>query len=267
MDYTTLVLTREGPIATLMLNRPPLNAITGEMFQELPQALDEVAADPQVRVLVLTAAGDRAFCVGADIKGPDSGEARLARMRPEEIRLSLRRGAQGIARRLVDMDIPTIASINGVAASAGLDWALACDLRLASDRARFKVAFTSLGVVSPYGEMWLLARTVGIARAKEMVFTDDIIDAQEAYRIGLVNWVVPHADLRAEARALAEKIAKGPPAALKHAKLMIDGAFEHSFKTSLEMAALAQGINLRTQDHQEGMAGFAEKRERHFRGE
>ncbi|MBI4289334.1 MAG: enoyl-CoA hydratase/isomerase family protein [Chloroflexi bacterium] len=265
MEYKSVIVKKEGHIATIILNRPQaLNSLNGDLIEDLPRALDEVSLDDKMRVMILTGAG-RAFSAGGDIKegGP---ERALAKMKPEMVRMTLRRQVQKISKRLATIDIPTIAMMNGVAAGAGFDWAVTCDFRIGSEKSRFKVAFTSLAVVSPDGGLWHLPRLVGIEKAKELLFTDSMVEAEEAYRIGLLTRLVKHEDLEKETMAFAARIAKGPPTAIKLAKLIVNKAPQHDMETSLEMAALAQAINLPSEDHEEGVQAFSQKREAVFRG-
>ena len=199
MGYQTLISERDGGIATITLNRPQaLNALDLVMRRELASVLDEVEADEAARVMILTGAGGN-FCAGGDVKTMRARRHTAAegRARVE----SLNR----MVLRLVDFPKPTIAMVDGYAVGAGSNLALCCDLIVASDRARFGELFWKIGLVPDGGGTWLLSRVVGLARAKELIFTADVIDATEAARIGLVNRVVPATELMATTRALAEK--------------------------------------------------------------
>ena len=156
--------------------------------------------------------------------------------------------------------------VDGYAVGAGSNLALCCDLSVASDRARFGELFWKIGLVPDGGGTWLLSRVVGLARAKELIFTADVIDATEAARIGLVNRVVPATELMATTRALAEKIAAGPPAVLKMAKHMVNRAATSDLAAALDLEAFSQGIAISSEDHQEGLAAFFEKRPAKFTG-
>jgi 2-(1,2-epoxy-1,2-dihydrophenyl)acetyl-CoA isomerase len=260
MGYQTLLLDRRGAVATLTLNRPDArNAIDLAMRQELVAALDEVEADAEARVLVLTGSGGH-FCAGGDVK---------------TMKLRRQTAAEGRARvellnrmvlRLVDFPRPTIAMVDGYAVGAGTNLALCCDLVVASDRAKFGELFWKIGLAPDGGGTWLLPRLVGMARAKELVFTADIIDAAEAARVGLVNRVVPAADLERVTRELAEKIAAGPPAVLRLAKHMLNRAASTDLAAALDLEAYSQGLAIAGDDHQEGLAAFFEKRTPRFRG-
>src|SRR5216117_1397077 len=260
MGYTTLLLERTGAIATLTLNRPDArNALDLVMRGELLSALDEVEADPQARVVILTGAGGH-FCAGGDVKTMRTkGQTAADGRRRVE---SLNRMVQ----RLVEFPRPVIAMVDGFAVGAGCNLALCCDLIIASERAKFGEVFAKIGLVPDGGGSWLLSRVVGLARAKELIFTADIIDAAEAARIGLVNRVVPATELMATTRALAEKIAAGPPAVLKMAKHMVNRAATSDLAAALDLEAFSQGIAISSEDHQEGLAAFFEKRPAKFTG-
>jgi 2-(1,2-epoxy-1,2-dihydrophenyl)acetyl-CoA isomerase len=166
----------------------------------------------------------------------------------------------------VDFPKPTIAMVDGYAVGAGSNLALCCDLVVASDRAKFGEPFWKIGLVPDGGGTWLLPRVIGMARAKELIFTADVIDAAEAARIGLVNRVVPVAELATATRALAERIAAGPPAVLAMAKHMVNRAATSDLAAALDLEAYSQGIALASEDHQEGVAAFFEKRPPRFTG-
>jgi 2-(1,2-epoxy-1,2-dihydrophenyl)acetyl-CoA isomerase len=260
VGYQTLLMERSGGITTLTLNRPDArNAIDLVMRRELVAALDEIEADEAARVLVLTGAGGH-FCSGGDVK---------------TMRAKRHTAAEGRARvqllnrmvlRLVDFPRPTIAMVDGFAVGAGSNLALCCDLIVASDRAKFGELFWKIGLVPDGGGTWLLSRVVGLPRAKELIFTADIIDAAEAERIGLVNRVVPAAELAATTRALAEKIAAGPPNVLRMAKHLVNRAATSDLAAALDLEAFSQSIAVTGDDHQEGLAAFFDKRTPKFTG-
>ena len=260
MGDASLILERAGAIATLTLNRPEArNALDAVMRQELAAALAELERDPAGRVLVLTGAGGH-FCAGGDVKSMRERRYTAAegRARVEVLnRLIL---------RLVDFPRPTIASVDGFAVGAGCNLALACDLIVASDRAKFGQVFARIGLVPDGGGTWLLSRLVGLARAKELIFTADIVEAGEAARLGLVNRVVPAAALAEETRRLAERIAAGPPLALRLAKRLVNRAAASDLPDALDAEAAAQAITVTSEDHQEGLQAFFEKRAPRFRG-
>jgi 2-(1,2-epoxy-1,2-dihydrophenyl)acetyl-CoA isomerase len=256
----TVLAERDAGVLTLTLNRPDaLNSFNVEMKEALNAALKDAARDKGVRVVVLTGAG-RAFSAGQDLKErQDPGAADLGtelRARYNPIVLAMRR-----------LEKPIIGAINGVAAGAGISIALACDLRVAADNASFIEVFGRVGLVPDTGSTWFLPRLVGYARAAEMMFTTDPVDAATAERIGLVNRVVPAADLMTETKALAAKLAQAAPMALALAKRGLNRALESGLEDSLEYEAQLQSIAGRSKDHAEGVAAFVEKRPTNFTGE
>jgi 2-(1,2-epoxy-1,2-dihydrophenyl)acetyl-CoA isomerase len=260
MGYATIVLERAGAVATITLNRPEArNALDLTMRRELTAALDEIEADQTARVLILTGAGGN-FCAGGDVRVMKQAERPSAAVRERLEALNR------LVVRLFEFPRPTLAMVDGFAVGAGCNLALACDLVVASDRARLGEVFARLGLVPDGGGTWLLPRLCGLARAKQLVFTAEIIGAVEADRLGLVNRVVPAAELAAATRALAETIAAGPPLALRLAKQIMTRAVTTDLRTALEQEAFAQSITADSQDHQEGLRAFSEKRPPRFTG-
>ncbi|HET7876238.1 MAG TPA: enoyl-CoA hydratase [Methylomirabilota bacterium] len=259
MGYTTLLLDRADGIATVTLNRPEArNALDLTMREELLGALGELEADGSARVVILTGAGGH-FCAGGDVKTMTRRHtAAEGRARVEML--------SRFVTRLFHFPKPTLAMVDGFAVGAGCNIALGCDLVVASDRARFGEVFAKIGLVPDGGGTWLLPRLVGLARAKELVFTADIIDAQEALRIGLVNRVVPAAALEAETRKLAQRIAAGPPMALGLAKAALNRAASSDLAAALDFEALAQSNAITSEDHAEGLRAFLDKRPPRFTG-
>lgn len=266
MTFKTIIVKKEDSIATVTLNRPRrLNALNDQMIEELIVALDNLDRDDQVRVAIITGAG-RAFCAGADLKPDEEGERILRETNPEVIRNSLRSGPQQLTRRMQSLGKPTIAMVNGDAVGGGCDLALACDLRVGSEKARFLVGFTRLGLIPGMGAMWLMPRIMGLAKAAELLFTGEALEAEEARRFGVLNRLVPAAELESETMALARKIASIPPVAVRLAKLQLYKGLELGFDTALEVAAATQTICFATEDHKEAIAAFRQKRAPTFRG-
>lgn len=266
MAYETVILKREGNIATLILNRPErLNALNEQVFAEMNAALDEVEEDESIQLLVLTGAG-RAFSAGADLKRDAGRESVLDESRPEVIRNHLRKGPQAVARKLQNLSKPTIAMVNGAAAGAGFSLALACDMRTGCENTRFNVAFTRIGLVPGPGDPWFLPRIVGLGKAAELLFTGDFINAEDAARCGLLNRLVPAADLERETMVLARRIADGPPLSHRLNKLALYKGLDSDLDTILEFIAVGQAICIPSHDHKEGVAAFREKRQAVFKG-
>ena len=259
MGYETLIVERANSIATIVLNRPEArNALDLTMRREMLGVLDEIEADPTARVVILTGAGGH-FCSGGDVKTMKKPHtAAEGRGRVELL--------NKLVLRLVNFPLPTIAMVDGYAVGAGSNLALCCDLIVASDRAKFGELFCKIGLAVDGGGTWLLPRLVGLARAKELVFTGDVIDAAEAARIGLVNRVVDAAALETTTRALAEKIAAGPPLALRLDKQMLNRAAAGDLASALEVEAFSQGLAIASEDHKEGVGAFFDKRPPKFSG-
>jgi 2-(1,2-epoxy-1,2-dihydrophenyl)acetyl-CoA isomerase len=254
-----LLVEVDGPVATLTLDRPAaLNALTVPVKVALRKALESIARDRAVRAVILTGAG-RAFCAGQDLAERDEPDA-------APLEVEIRERYNPIIRALRSMGQPVIAAVNGVAAGAGASLAFACDLRIAAEEARFVLAFGRIGLVPDSGATWFLPRLVGAAKASELAFVGDPIDAAEALRLGLVSRVVPGDQLLTEARALADRIAEGAPLALALTKEALGRSATIDLEEALEGEAKLQGITGASEDHAEGLAAFREKRPPRFRG-
>ena len=260
MGGGTVLIEQADGVATVILNRPEArNALDLTMREELEAGLVLLEADPGVRALILTGAAGH-FCAGGDVKLMQAARTTAAEGEAR-VRL-LGRAVRALAR----FRAPTIAMVDGVAVGAGCNLALACDLIVASDRARFGEVFARIGLIPDGGGVHSLPRRVGLARAKELVFTADIIGAAEAERIGLVNRVVPADRLQDETRALARRIAGGPPRALALAKSLLNRSLDLDLDVALDWEALGQGMMIETDDHREGLAAFFDKRPPRFTG-
>jgi enoyl-CoA hydratase len=257
-DYKTILLEVSGGVATLTINRPEVrNALGLETVNEMHAALKELAARDDVHALILTGAGEKAFVSGADIR---------------ELRERGRReGLEGINQKLFtaieNFPWPVIAAVNGYALGGGCELALACDLRIAAEEAKFGFPETSLGIVPGAGATQRLPRLLGWGKAKELIFTGETFDAREALRLGLVTQVVPRSELMAAARALAEKILARGPLATRLAKLALNISARTGLDAGLEFERLAQAICFDSKDKVEAMTAFLEKRKPKFRGE
>ena len=263
MDYKTIIYKVDGYIATITLNRPDrLNAYNNEVLGELMDAIDQVRKDDEVRVLILTGAG-RGFCAGGDISGfKDASKPHPAL----ESLMDMREGYHQLALSLSRLDKPAIAAINGVAVGGGLNLALMCDFRIASDRARLGDGSLRFGFLPDDGGTYFLPRYLGIEKALEMILTAELVDAQEALRIGLVGRVVPHDELEKAALELARKLAEGPPIAQRLAKRALYKQLNMELPSSLEDLALAAQILSHTEDREEGRKAFREKRKPQYKG-
>jgi len=264
----TLLFERQGGVATLTLNRPEArNALTTGLFLEMERVLLEVEKDDAVRAVVLTGAG-RSFSAGADLK-PVSKEERRRSEAPsfpgDAGGNILERGNRCILR-LRELAKPVLGSINGDAVGIGCSLALATDLRIASDAARFGVVFSRIGLAPDGGASHLLRELVGTAKALELLFTGDLIDAGEALRLGLVNRVVPTDDLADATRELAERLARGPTLAYGAAKAAVHASADLPFEALLDFEARNQRVVSRSDDVKEGIRSFLERRKPEFRG-
>jgi 2-(1,2-epoxy-1,2-dihydrophenyl)acetyl-CoA isomerase len=253
---------KDDRIVLITLNRPEKrNPLTPKLREELIEALKEAERDEKIDVIILTGAG-KAFCAGGDI---EKFAKRIQEEDPSQKRRSSidRFGAWAV--EIAKVDKPIIAAINGVAAGAGISIALLCDLRIASERTKFILAFARMGLVPDVGLTYLLPRTIGMGKALELFYTAGKLDAQEAYGIGLVNKIVPHEKLMEEALAMASQIAKGPRIALRLIKRAVYRELVSSLQEQTELEGLMQNICFSTEDHKEGVKAFLEKRAPNFR--
>ena len=251
-------------VSYLTLARPEtLNALTPGMRERMIALLSEASADPDVRAVVVTGTG-RGFCAGADLRGGDGGEA-PERVAGDVMRM-LRLGAQRLIGAVLDCEKPVLAAVNGTAAGLGAHLALACDLVLAADSARFIEVFVRRGLVPDAGGAYLLPRLIGPHRAKELMFFGDALPAPEAERLGLVNRVVPEAELEKTATEWATRLATGPTRALALTKHLVNASLDTDRATAFAAEAAAQEINMTTRDAQEGVAGFKDRRPAKYTG-
>jgi len=255
---------RHAGLVTITLDRPAKkNALDAQAWNELDRAFADVAADPDDRALILTGGGGN-FSAGADLSGGGSGKGLTGR--PLQPIVQEMRVVGDIVMRLHRMPKPTLAKIDGVAVGVGLGLALACDLVLASDRARFSEIFAKRGLALDGGNSWLLPRRIGLHKAKELAFFADMIDAKQAESIGLVNKVVPAGELDAVAEEWGKRLAAGPTLALGLSKRLLDASSRVSFEQALEDEARCQHITYTSKDMREGIAAFLERREPRFSG-
>jgi 2-(1,2-epoxy-1,2-dihydrophenyl)acetyl-CoA isomerase len=270
MEYQDILLEKRDGIATLTLNRPEkLNALNPEMMVELVHAFRKVNLDDEAKVLVITGAG-RGFCSGIDLAG-QAGNQGSSSNAGEKAGAEI----EGISRdafpreaplALAGMKKPVIAAINGVAVGGGLTLTLSCDIRIASETARFSIPLTRLGFTFELGSSYFLSRIIGIGKACELVFTGRMIDAKEAKEIGLVNQVVPADQLTEIAHEMASNIAKAAPLAQEISKMGLYQGLDADLPTQLRWEVLANGYLGTTQDRREAIRAFMEKRDPVFEG-
>jgi enoyl-CoA hydratase len=257
--YQFLKLEKEPPLAYITINRPEvMNALSNALTEELGQAFDEVEQDEEIRVLIITGAGEKAFMAGADIKEVQERDFVLGRKQT--------RRRQQVLNKLAEMPIPVIAAINGFALGAGLEMAIACTLRIASTNAKMGSPEVNLGIIPGDGATQRLPRLVGFGRAMELVLTGGMIDAEEAYRIGLVNKVVPLENLMEEAKKLANLLASKPPLALQYAKEAVNRSLEVGLYEGMAHESYLHALACASEDKKEGVAAFLEKRKAQFKG-
>ena len=256
---STVLIERHAQVATLTLNRPDkLNSLDESLLRDLLVAVADVDDDPSMRVAILTGAGDRAFAAGADI-------ATMSEMTPLQAKRFAELGHR-VGARLEEARIPFIAAVNGFALGGGCELALACDFIYASEKAKLGQPEVSLGILPGFGGTQRLARRVGAARARELCMTGSMVGAQEAHRIGLVNAVVPHAELLTKVREVADKIASRGPLAVAALKRTILRGEDVALATANELEATAFASLFGTNDQREGMRAFLDKREATFEG-
>ena len=254
MKYQTIILEKKNNIATVTLNRPDrLNALTNQLADELSDAFASADRDKETRVVVITGAG-RAFCSGVDLKERGGGRSQMGRTLADTLFAA------------VNIDKPVIASINGVAVGGGCTITLSCDIRIASEDAKFQLPFTRLSFCTELGSTYLLPRLIGMGKACELILTSKMIDAKEAQEIGLVNQVVPASELVKTTYEMASSIAKLPPLAVQVNKRGLRQAMNTDLLSQLQYETLATAYLSDTEDRKEAIKAFLEKREPIFTG-
>ena len=262
MGYEDILFSKEHMVATIRFNRPQaMNSFSPRMMDEIFQAMEEVKNDQETRVLVFASTG-RAFSTGADVKAMAERNAQDTTQRRN---LGGNNGPS-LALTIRNLDKPVIASINGFAVGGGLDLALACDIRIASDQAKFAEVFIRRGLIPALGGTYFLPRLVGLDKACELIWTGDMVEAPEALKLGLVTKVVPHDELEDATYDLATKLAKGAPLAIQAAKRAIYDGMQMDLEETLNYVLKIDAKLSKTEDHKEGAKAFVEKREPHFMG-
>lgn len=259
MNFKFILYEKSGGIATITLNRPDaLNAFSKDVVSEVLEALDDVRNDESVHVVILTGAGEKAFSAGADIKAMIGMNALKAR------ELSLM--GERLCLALENLEKPVIAALNGYALGGGLEVAMSCDLRIASENSRMGQTEINIGLIPGWGGTQRLTRLVGRTKAKEMIFTGKMIDARTAEQLGIVNMVVPADRFREAVKQFALDLASKAPVALKVAKALIDKGAEIGLDSALALEREGFGVVASTEDLQEGVKAFSEKRKPEFKG-
>lgn len=269
MDFQQILYDKQDGVATITLNRPErMNAFTDVMLREWAQALEDARLDRDVRVVIVTGNG-RGFCAGADLRGGSGVSEGATADRPPsaaERRNWLRDGVHAVPRAVQLLDKPYIAAVNGAAVGAGMDMASMADIRIASEHAKFAMSYVKVGLVPGDGGCYFLPRIVGVAKALEMIWTGEFLDAQEALRAGYVSKVVPGDELMPVAREFALRLAQGPAVAMQLAKRLVYRGLDASWHEAFEQAGTAMAIAQNTEDAREGPRAFVESRPPKFQG-
>ena len=258
-----LIYEQDGPVVTLTMNQPEQrNPLTGNhAVRDFLAAIERIHDDQSVRCVILTGNGP-SFSAGGDIR--EMKRQSSPEVSEMAIRHDYRRGIQRVASSLFNLEVPVIAAMNGHAIGAGLDLACMCDIRIASEKAKFAASFIKVGIIPGDGGAWLLPRIVGMSRAAELVLTGDMIDAQQALAWNLVSRVVPHDELLPAARELAGRITQHASHGVRLTKRLLREAMRSSFDTVLELSAVYQAVCHKTPDHSEAVDAFLEKRAPRF---
>lgn len=260
MSYNSIILTKEDGVAVIQMNNPKaMNALEDELSAELLSAYQDVAADETIGAVILTGA-EKAFCAGGDLKKLSKG------FPSAEAGYDYMKSFRTMVTTFMNMPKPTIAAVNGFAVGAGFCIAMQADLVLASDKAKFGMAFANVGLIPDLAGLYTLPRLVGLQRAKELVFTGRNVGAEEAKEMGIVNQVVPHDELMAEAKKLAKRLADGPRVALRMAKNVMNDSINMTLEQLLDLEPHAQAICFQSEDHKIGVQSFFDKKKPAFVG-
>ncbi len=258
MAYEVIQLQKENGVATITLNRPPLNPLNSQVFRELSRAADELQADASINAVILTGSGDKAFAAGADV-------SEMAQLTPVEV-YDFCQASLIAFQKIENLGKPVIAAIKGMALGGGSELAMCCDFRLAADNAKFGQPEVGLGIIPGGGGTQRLPRLVGMAKAKELLFLGEIFDAAEAEKIGLVNKVVPVDAVMEEAQKLANKLAAKPAVAVRMLKTAVNTGINLDITSALNLEIQNFVIAFSSDDAKEGIGAFVEKRKPDFTG-
>jgi enoyl-CoA hydratase len=258
MEFENTLYEKEEGIATITINRPKANVVNKETILEISARLDDAEKDENVKVVVITGSGDRFFCAGLDLKWIRGISAVDA--------MNFTLFAQKLTKKMEELGKPVIAAINGYALGGGLELAMSCDLRIASENARLGQTELNVGLIPGWGGTQRLPRLVGRAMAKELIFTAKMIDAKTAKQLGLLNEVVPPDELKSAVKKFAAELLTKPPVGLQLAKQLINSSMEIDLTRGLVQEAQAFGVLVSTEDFDEGVAAFIEKRTPKFKG-
>ncbi|SHI08716.1 enoyl-CoA hydratase/isomerase family protein [Desulfosporosinus lacus] len=258
MTYEAIQVSKENGVATITLNRPPMNPLNTQIFKELTQAINELQSDISVGAVIMTGSGDKAFAAGADV-------TEMANLTPVEV-YNFCQDSQIAFKRIENLGKPVIAAINGLALGGGCELALCCDFRVAADTAKFGQPEIGLGIIPGAGGTQRLPRLIGAAKAKELIFLGDIIDASAALGLGLVNKVVPTELLLEEAQKLAKRLSSKPAVAMAMAKSAINTGLNLDISSALTLEIQCFVTAFASDDRKEGIGAFMEKRKPNFTG-
>lgn len=259
MGYETIVFENRDGVGYIKMNRPKsMNALEDQLLQELKDVTKAVAEDDQIKAVILTGSGN-AFCAGGDLKRLQEGFTAISGM-------EYMKAIHPWVIQFANLNKPTIAAVNGFAVGAGFCISLLCDIVIASDQAKFGQAFVNVGLVPDLAGMYYLPRLVGLQRAKELVFTGRMVDAQEAYNMGIVNKITPADKLEEEVSKFAAKLAAGPTVAISNAKRIINMSINLNLEDLLEIEGYSQSLCFQTEDHKEAVDAFLSKRKPAFKG-
>jgi len=267
-NFETIIWEKVDDIGIITLNRPDhLNAVNSQMTRDLVTVIEGLNGDSSVRALIITGAGDKAFCAGADVKKADAAlDWNSDTVSPEVFMQGYRDTVPRLMCGLQNLNIPTIAAINGFAVGLGCDLTLSCDLRIACENTKVASIWIKRGVIPAAGGFWLWPRIVGLGRSLDIILSGKFVEVEEGERIGLYNKVVPARSLKSEAIKMAKGYTANPPIAIKLAKMMVYRGLNMDFRTGLELAGSVQAVAHSTEDRTEAVNSWREKRQPKFKG-